>query len=107
VKRGDFITVALKGDYGKPRPALVIQSDRAANTASIAVLLLTSNLVEASYLRVTVEPDQTNGLRATSQVQIDRPMSFPRDKAGPVIGRLDNDALAVVTRNLALFLGIA
>lgn len=27
MKRGDLVTVATSGDYGKPRPALVIQSD--------------------------------------------------------------------------------
>jgi mRNA interferase MazF len=27
MKRGDFVTIALQGDFGKPRPALVIQSD--------------------------------------------------------------------------------
>jgi mRNA interferase MazF len=107
VRRGDIITAALNGDYGKPRPVLVIQSDRAAGTASITVLLLTSDLVEASYLRHTVEPSATNGLRSTSQVQIDRPMSFPRTKAGPIIGRLDDSTMAAVTRNLAIFLGIA
>ena len=26
-KRGDLVTVSLPGDYGKPRPALVIQND--------------------------------------------------------------------------------
>ena len=27
MNRGDFVTVAMPGDFGKPRPALVIQSD--------------------------------------------------------------------------------
>ena len=27
MKRGDLVTIALQGDYGKPRPALVVQSD--------------------------------------------------------------------------------
>lgn len=48
-----------------------------------------------------------NGLRVTSQVQIDRAMSLPRETAGEVIGRLDDDVMIMVTRNLALFLGIA
>lgn len=28
MKRGDIITVALSGDYGKPRPAVVVQNDK-------------------------------------------------------------------------------
>jgi len=102
-----LITVALAGDYGKPRPALVIQSDTAADTASVTVLLLTSDILPASYFRHTVEPSLTNGLRKTSQVQLDRAMSFPRAKAGPTIGRLDEESLLTITRNLAVFLGIA
>ena len=27
IKRGDIVTCALSGDYGKPRPAVVVQSD--------------------------------------------------------------------------------
>ena len=27
MKRGDLVTVALPGDFGKPRPALVVQAD--------------------------------------------------------------------------------
>lgn len=27
MRRGDIVTIALQGDYGKPRPALIIQSD--------------------------------------------------------------------------------
>jgi mRNA interferase MazF len=106
VKRGDLITVVLQGDYGKPRPALVIQSDQVTGTASVTVLLLTSTLHDAPLVRHTVAPSPTNGLRAVSQVQIDRTMSVPRAKAGPVIGRLDDEDIATVSRLLAVFLGI-
>ena len=40
------MTVAMPGDFGKPRPALIIQSDQFANTATATVLLLTGTLVE-------------------------------------------------------------
>lgn len=107
MRRGDLVTVALSGDYGKPRPALVIQSDQAPDTAAVTVLLLTSTLVDAPLIRHTIEPSPTNGLRTTSQVQIDRAMSVPRTKVGPTTGRLDDDATVTVTRLLALFLGLA
>ena len=107
MRRGDLITVIAPGDYGKPRPALVVQSDLTGNTASVAVLLLTSDLAEAPFARWTVEPNEQNGLRTTSQVQIDKILSVPRRRAGPTIGRLDEEAMISVTRLLASFLGIA
>ena len=38
VRRGDLVTVALQGDYGKPRPALVIQADQFADLGSVVIL---------------------------------------------------------------------
>ena len=54
MKRGDFVTVAIQGDYGKPRPALVIQADQFKGHASVTVLPVTSTLIAAPLLRITV-----------------------------------------------------
>lgn len=105
--RGDLVTVALQGDHGKPRPALVIQSDLFRDTETVAVLLMSSTLVETPLGRVTVTPSDENGLRASSQVMVDKPMSVPVRKIGSVFGRLDAPTLLEVNRALALFLGIA
>ena len=105
--RGDLVTVAMPGDFGKPRPAVVIQSDRFAETGTVTVLLLSGTLVDAPLIRATVHPSATNGLRKPSQVMIDKAMSVRRDRLGPPIGRLDDAALVAVTRSLAVFLGIA
>jgi mRNA interferase MazF len=107
VRRGDLITVSAPGDYGKPRPALVMQSDLADNTESITLLMLTSRLVDESYVRHTVQPTPENGLLTTSQVQIDKLLTVHRSKVGRVIGRLDDGTMVTVTRYLAFFLGIA
>jgi mRNA interferase MazF len=61
--RGDFVTVAVQGDFGKPRPALVIQADQFSEHSSVTVLPVTSTLVAAPFLRITVEPSADNGLR--------------------------------------------
>jgi mRNA interferase MazF len=105
--RGDFVTVALPGDLGKPRPALVIQSDAFAETATVTVLPLTGTLIDAPLFRPTVQPTPTNGLRRPSQVMVDKAVSVKRDRAGPPIGRLDDATMLSVTRSLAVFLGIA
>lgn len=105
--RGDFVTVAIQGDFGKPRPALVIQSDQFDEHASLTVLPLTSMLVEAPLLRVTVQPSQRNGLQSASQVMIDKALTIKRDKVGAPFGQIEPDKLIEVERCLAVFLGIA
>lgn len=101
------MTVALQGDHGKPRPALVIQSDRFPDTATTTVLLVTSTLVDAPLIRLTVEPSPENGLRTTSQVMIDKAMTVRMDRLGEAFGQLDDTAMIEVNRVLALFLGVA
>ncbi|WP_257154226.1 type II toxin-antitoxin system PemK/MazF family toxin [Paracoccus pantotrophus] len=105
--RGDLVAVALQGDHGKPRPALIIQADQFPGTATVTVLLVTSTLVDAPLLRLTVEPSPENGLRKPSQIMIDKPMTVRIDKIGAAFGRLDDAALVSVNRSLALFLGLA
>lgn len=107
MRRGTLVTVVAPGDFGKPRPALVIQSDMVDDTASVTLLLLTSSLQETPHFRVAVAPNATNGLRTTSQVQIDKLFSVARSKIGPPIGRLDDEAMVEISRRLAVFLGIA
>lgn len=64
--RGDLVTVSLPGDYGKPRPALVIQSDLFAEHPSVTVLPITSHLVDAPLLRIDIGPE--SGLERPSQI---------------------------------------
>jgi mRNA interferase MazF len=105
--RGDLVSIAMKGDFGKPRPALVVQANQFSEHSSVTVLPITSTIVAAPLLRVTVKPSAENGLQKPSQVMVDKTMTVKRDKVGPVIGRIDADALVQVERCLAVFLGIA
>lgn len=72
MRRGDLVMVALQGDYGKPRPALVIQSDLFDGHPSVTILPITSELVEAPLFRLSVDPTPGNGLRKRSQVMVDK-----------------------------------
>ena len=101
------MTVALQGDYGKPRPALVVQADQFAELGSVSILPITSTLVDAPLLRLPVEPSSDNGLRAPSQIMLDKPMTVKADKIGTSFGQLDDAAMVSVNRLLALFLGLA
>ena len=105
--RGDFVTISLQGDFGKLRPALVVQSDQFNEHASVTVLPVTGTVVAAPLLRVTVQPDARNGLQKPSQVMVDKAMTVKRDKVGPAFGRIDVDSLVEIERCLAVFLGIA
>ncbi len=107
MRRGDLVTVAVAGDFGKPRRALVIQSDRFASTGTVTVLLITSTRAEAPLIRVDIAPSQENGLRKHSQIAIHKAMSIKRERVGEPFGRLDEDTMTIVNRSLALFLGFA
>lgn len=105
--RGDLVTIAIQGDFGKPRPALVIQANQFSEHASATVLPITGTLVSAPLLRVMIQPAAENGLQKPSQVMVDKAMTVKRDKVGPAFGRIDADVLVEVERCLAVFLGIA
>ena len=107
MRRGDLLTIALQGDLGKPRPALVIQSDLFDAHPSVTVLPLTSQLHDSPLFRITVPPTAVNGLRDASQVMVDKPNSVLRERLGPVFGRLDDETMLAVNRALAVFLGLA
>ena len=107
MRRGDLVTVALQGDYGKPRPALVIQADQFVGLGSVVILPLTSTIVDAPLLRPTVDPSPANGLRAPSQIMLDKPMTVKSDKVGAAFGHLDDVTMISVNRSLALLLGLA
>lgn len=106
MKRGDLVTIALQGDYGKPRPALIIQSDLFIEHLSVTILPVTGELREAPLLRIRLEPDANNGLQKTSEVMVDKAQSISRDKVGNVFGHLSEDEILAVSRSLAVFLGV-
>jgi mRNA interferase MazF len=106
MKRGDLVSVAMQGDFGKPRPALVIQADLFDEHATVTVLPVTSTLVATPLFRITVQPTAVNGLQKQSQVMADKAVTLTRDKLGQAFGRIDADTMVEVERCLAVFLGI-
>jgi len=103
--RGDLVTVSLQGDYGKPRPALVVQTDLLAELDSVVVCPVSSELRTAAF-RVTVEPTAHNGLRALSQVMVDKLSTLPRAKISAPFGRLETERMRAVDRALLLVVGV-
>lgn len=104
-QRGDLVMVSLQGDYGKPRPALVVQSDLLMDLESVVLCPVTSDLRNAAF-RVIVEPNPSNGLRALSQVMVDKLSTLPRTKISLPFGRLDDVRMKTVDRALLLAVGL-
>ena len=108
MQRGDVVTVAAAGDYDKPRPAVIVQTDAfPENHAAVVVCQLTSELADAPDFRVAIEPSPENGLRLKSQVMADKPVTVRRERIGQKIGRLGNQDMARLGVALAFVLGLA
>jgi mRNA interferase MazF len=108
MRRGDLVTVALQGDYGKPRPAIVIQSNAFIDRhPSLLVCPLTSTLTDTPLFRVAVQPTSETGLQTISYIMVDRIATTRPDRVGPVIGRIDDATIATVDQALASIIGIA
>ncbi|MDR3517492.1 MAG: type II toxin-antitoxin system PemK/MazF family toxin [Azospirillaceae bacterium] len=102
------MVVAAAGDYGKPRPAVVIQTDAfPAHHASVVVCQTTSELVDAPDFRVTIEPRPDNGLRDRSQIMVDKPVTVRRGRIGQIIGRLTPDDVIKLDTAVAFVMGLA
>jgi mRNA interferase MazF len=108
LKRGEIWTVAGGPDYaGKPRPAIVVQSDKFDATDSIAICPLTRTVLDAEPARFTVEPSRVNGLLVRSSVMVDKITSLPKTKVGRRIGQLQSSDAALLDQHIAIFLGRA
>jgi mRNA interferase MazF len=107
VKRGDVVIAVFAGDYGKPRPAVVVQTDLANPTHSSLVLCpITSHIEDAPLFRLEVTPSRENSLEKSCQIMVDKITTVRRDRVRQVIGRLDEDTMIRVNRSLAFWLGL-
>lgn len=107
MKRGDVVIVTFARDYGKPRPAIVVQSESLASTDSIILCPMTTHLVEAPLYRVNVMPDDGNGLREQSQIMMDKIAGTPKDRCRDVIGHVAPSVMSQLDQGLALLIGLS
>lgn len=108
MKRGDVWTVAGGRDYaGKPRPAVVLQDDAFDATASVTICPFTTRSVEATMVRLPIDPSERNGLRAASQLMIDKITTVSKEKLKSRVGRLSDQDIVRVDRAVLVFLGLA
>jgi mRNA interferase MazF len=108
MRRGDVVTVAAAGDHGKPRPAVVVQTDALpAAHASVVICQMTSDCSDAPDIRVTIDPTEQNGLRVKAQVMADKPVTVRRERIGRQVGRLDDRDITRLNVALAFVMGLA
>jgi mRNA interferase MazF len=108
MRRGEAVTVTAAGDWGKPRPAVIVQTDALpTGHASVIICQMTSNIVEAPDFRITIEASRRNGLRARSRVMADKPVTIRRERVGRRIGTLEATDLQRLTVALAFVMGLA
>ena len=108
MRRGEIWTIAGGGDYaGKPRPAVVVQDDRFDATASLTICVFTTDPTDAPLFRLSVVPDERNGLRTPCRLMVDKITTVPKSKIGSRVGRLDDEDLIRLNRAILVFLGLA
>lgn len=105
LKRGDIVTVAPPGDFGKPRPALILQSRIYPETELVTMALITTDQRSLPNVRVPIEPTVQNGLRVRSYVMVDVVQTYNRAKIGSVVGAVDAELLDRVRQALIVFFG--
>jgi mRNA interferase MazF len=108
LKRGDVVLVVMSGDYGKPRPAVVVQSDEMIRFgfSSVVVCPLTSHVSDRPRVRVTVEPDQANGASLRSEIMVEKLVGISVGKIRRIVGHLDDATMRKVDRALFVVLGL-
>jgi len=108
VRRGDVVVALFSMNYGKPRPAIAVQTDLVNDThASVVLCPITSHLEDAPLFRLDVEPASSNGLEKACQIMVDKIATVRQDKVRQVIGHLDEDTMIRVNRSLVFWLGLA
>jgi mRNA interferase MazF len=108
MRRGDVVTVAVPGDYGKPTPAVIVQTDALPDGhPSVVICQMTSRLVDVTDFRITIDPTAENGLRTPSQVMADKPVTVRRERIGQRIGQLGGDDIVRLNAALAFVMGLA
>lgn len=108
MRRGEIWTASAGSGYlGKPRPVVIVQDDRFDATDSITVCAFTTDPTEAPLFRIRVEADESNGLRESCSLMVDKITTIPRSKLGERVGRLSDEQMVALGRAVLVFFGLA
>ena len=104
--RGDIIVVAVSGEFGKPRPALIVQADMTLEDETVTYVPITSDLLRQPLTRIAISPSETNGLRKPAEIMVDRIQTCTLARVGGVIGHIDGRTMKQVETALMIHLGL-
>jgi mRNA interferase MazF len=107
VTRGDIYLAAMSGDYGKPRPVIIVQADIADDLVSRVVCPLTTFNEPSTYLWPAIAPTAENGLLLQSYVMIEKIGAVPPHRFRDQIGRAAQNDMSEIGRCIAILLGLA
>lgn len=107
IRRGAVVAVALAGDFGEPRPAVVLRSDHFAAHQIVSIVPLTTFRREAALLRIDIAPSRGNGLTAPSQAMIDALQSVRVQRIDGIVGQLAAADLRRIAHAVVVYLGFA
>jgi mRNA interferase MazF len=92
---------------GKPRPVVIIQSERFEALESVTICGFTGNPTELPHFRVLIEPSKLNGLQLPSRIMVDNILTMRKNRLGHRIGQLEHNDVARLDQAIATFLGLA
>lgn len=108
MRRGDVVAIADRsGQFtGKPRPAVIVQSDFFEAIPTVTICPLTSVSADAPLTRVPLEPNDALPLARRSWIMADKITTIRRDHVGQLIGTVPGEAMGRLERSLVVFLGM-
>lgn len=102
MSRADLVIVAAPGAYGKPRSAVIVQSNAIPQGhASVVIHPITAELGEADF-RITIELGPDAGLGPVPG-DADRPVTILRERTE---GRIGHPTTAGTTRLTVAFISV-
>jgi len=103
VKRGEFYYVVPPRDFGKQRPAVVVQSPLfLANAPTVTFCLMTGSVQFVNPMRILVKPTKTNGRDQPSLIQVDKIITVDAERIRNRIGSITLTQLATMDTALKL-----
>jgi mRNA interferase MazF len=105
IERGAIYTVAAKGAYtGKPRPAIVLQTND-LRLDSVVVVPLTTESVGETLTRIAIPPGASNGLKNLSYAMCDKISTVPAINLRDKLGSVDRLEMRQIEAALLIVLG--
>lgn len=105
--RGDVVAAIVSGDFGKPRPVVIVQARPYLEShASITVCPLTTHLTGLRMFRIMIAPDKSNGLNEPSEVMVDKVSSLRRERIATSIGKLAASDMQAIDTSLRGWLAL-